>query len=604
MTLITHNPQAVVTRINGPVVTAAGLLGARMYEVVHVGELGLVGEIVRLNGDHSIIQVYENTTLLKPGAPVRGTGAPLSVWLGPGLIGNIFDGIQRPLPAIKTRHGAWLECGEKMEPLEILSQWTFEPLVSPGEIVGPGQTLGFVTETPLVRHRIMVPPDQSGTVRSVVGKGVYTLTAPVIILNTPNGPLEICLLQKWPVRVPRPIQGRRPITEPLITGQRIIDTFFPIGKGGCAAIPGGFGTGKTITQHQLAKWSDADIIVFIGCGERGNEMTEVLREFPKIKDPRSGRPLMERTILIANTSNMPVAAREASIYTGITLAEYYRDMGLNVAVFADSTSRWAEALRELAARLEEMPAEEGFPATLPTRLAQFYERGGAVTTLANDQGSISIVGAVSPPGGDFSEPVTQHTQRFIRCFWALDTELANARHYPSIHWLHSYSDYMEDISEWWKKREPDWLDLRTEALTLLQREDRLLQIVKLVGADALPDAQRLILFLADILKDGFLAQSAFDESDQYCSPERQAALLRIIMIVYRKSRDLIQEGVALGRIQELPSLTQLIHASSSYGNDALEQLDALSQRIQTDLEALASHGGAKTFEKATEGTHA
>ena len=589
MTPSPHNTQAMVARISGPVVTATGLTGAQMYEVVHVGESGLVGEIVRLNGNQATIQVYENTTLLKPGAPVHCTGAPLSVWLGPGLIGNIFDGIQRPLPAIKARHGAWLERGEKVEPLDPSSQWIFEPAVRPGEKVGPGQTLGFVDETPLVRHRIMVPPDQSGTVRSVVDKGRYGLISTVAVLDTPKGALEISLLQKWPVRIPRPSRERHSITRPLITGQRIIDTFFPLGKGGCAAIPGGFGTGKTITQHQLAKWSDADIIVFIGCGERGNEMTEVLREFPKITDPRTGRPLMERTILIANTSNMPVAAREASIYTGITLAEYYRDMGMNVAVFADSTSRWAEALRELAARLEEMPAEEGFPATLPTRLAQFYERGGAVTTLAGAAGSITIVGAVSPPGGDFSEPVTQHTQRFVRCFWALDTELANARHYPAIHWIRSYSDYIEDISDWWQQRDPDWIDLRTEALTLLQREDRLLQIVKLIGADALPDAQRLILFVAEILKDGFLAQSAFEETDQYCSPERQAALLRIIMIVYRKSRELIQTGVALGKIQELASLDSLIHAKSTYGNEALEALERLSQKIQGELDALTAH---------------
>ncbi|MEI6166237.1 MAG: V-type ATP synthase subunit A [bacterium] len=589
MTPSPHNPHAIVARVSGPVVTATGLTGAQMYEVVHVGESGLVGEIVRLNGNQATIQVYENTTLLKPGAPVHCTGAPLSVWLGPGLIGNIFDGIQRPLPAIRDRHGAWLERGEKVEPLNPSSQWTFEPAVRTGEKVGPGQTLGFVDETPLVRHRIMVPPDQSGTVRSVVDKGIYGLTSTVAVLDTPAGALEISLLQKWPVRIPRPNRERLPITRPLLTGQRIIDTFFPLGKGGCAAIPGGFGTGKTITQHQLAKWSDADIIVFIGCGERGNEMTEVLREFPKITDPRTGRPLMERTILIANTSNMPVAAREASIYTGITLAEYYRDMGLNVAVFADSTSRWAEALRELAARLEEMPAEEGFPATLPTRLAQFYERGGAVTTLAGAAGSITIVGAVSPPGGDFSEPVTQHTQRFVRCFWALDTELANARHYPSIHWIRSYSDYIEDVSEWWKQRDPDWIDLRTEALTLLQREDRLLQIVKLIGADALPDAQRLILFVAEILKDGFLAQSAFEETDQYCSPERQAALLKIIMIVYGKSRDLILAGVALEKIQALGSLGSLLHAKSTYGNEALDALEGLSQKIQGELDALVAH---------------
>ena len=390
-----------------------------------------------------------------------------------------------------------------------------------------------------------------------------------------------------PCGCPVPFLERLRITEPLITGQRIIDTFFPIGKGGAAAIPGGFGTGKTITQHQLAKWSDAEIIVFIGCGERGNEMTEVLREFPELKDPRSGRPLMERTILIANTSNMPVAAREVSIYTGITLAEYYRDMGLSVAVFADSTSRWAEALRELAARLEEMPAEEGFPASLPTRLAQFYERGGAVTTLAGERASVSIVGAVSPPGGDFSEPVTQHTRRFIRCFWALDTELANARHYPSIHWLQSYSEYAEDVSLWWKKLAPDWIELRTEALTLLQREERLQQIVKLVGPDVLPDGQRLILFIAEIMKDGFITQSAFDENDMYCTPERQIALLRIILMLYRKGRDLIQEGVPLARIRGLGCVPQVLRAKAAFGNADMEKLAELEQRVMDEVEALA-----------------
>jgi V/A-type H+/Na+-transporting ATPase subunit A len=587
MTTPAKRAEAIVTRISGPIATAIGMIGAEMYEVVHVGELGLVGEVVRLVGERATIQVYEDTTMLKPGAPVRRTGAPLSVWLGPGLVGNIYDGIQRPLPGIQARSGAWIRRGEKVEPLDPTTRWRFAPLVRVGDAVVAGQAIGQVAETTLVTHRIMVPPDLAGTVRSVAEEGEYTLRQPVAVIQTQAGPRELGMLQQWPVRVPRPIRERLRIAEPLITGQRIIDTFFPIGKGGAAAIPGGFGTGKTITQHQLAKWSDADIIVFVGCGERGNEMTEVLREFPELKDPRSGRPLMERTILIANTSNMPVAAREVSIYTGITLAEYYRDMGLNVAVFADSTSRWAEALRELAARLEEMPAEEGFPATLPTRLAQFYERGGAVTTLAGERGSVSIVGAVSPPGGDFSEPVTQHTRRFIRCFWALDTELANARHYPSIHWLHSYSEYVEDISAWWEKQAPDWSELRTEALTLLQREERLQQIIKLVGPDVLPYAQRLILFIAEIMKDGFLAQSAFDEKDMYCTPERQIALLRIILTLYRKSRDLIQAGIPLARVRQLPCVPQIIRAKSVIGNDEPEALMALERRVQEELEALA-----------------
>ncbi|WP_028894241.1 V-type ATP synthase subunit A [Syntrophorhabdus aromaticivorans] len=579
--------ESMATRVSGPIVTASGMHSAQMYEVVQVGSLGLVGEVVRLVGDYATIQVYEDTTMLKPGAPVRCTGVPLSVWLGPGLVGNIYDGIQRPLPGIQASSGAWIRRGEKVDPLDTEKQWAFEPLAGPGEAVTAGQTIGQVVETPLVNHLVMIPPDVSGTIRSIVDKGDYRLFDHLAVVETATGPRDITMVQQWPVRVPRPIRERLRITEPLITGQRIIDTFFPIGKGGAAAIPGGFGTGKTITQHQLAKWSDADIIVFIGCGERGNEMTEVLREFPELKDPRSGRPLMERTILIANTSNMPVAAREVSIYTGITLAEYYRDMGLSVAVFADSTSRWAEALRELAARLEEMPAEEGFPASLPTRLAQFYERGGTVTTLAGKQASVSIVGAVSPPGGDFSEPVTQHTRRFVRCFWALDTELANARHYPSIHWLHSYSEYTEDVGPWWKKEAPDWVELRTEALTLLQREERLQQIVKLVGPDVLPDGQRLVLFIAEIMKDGFLAQSAFDENDMYCTPERQVTLLRIILTLYHRGRDLIEGGVPLMRIRSLGCVPQILRAKSAFGNTELEKLTELTQRVIEETEALA-----------------
>jgi V/A-type H+-transporting ATPase subunit A len=588
------NPSGpVVTRINGPTVTAGGMTGAQMYEVVQVGELGLVGEVVRLLGDRATVQVYEDTTMLKPGAPIRRTGQPLSVWLGPGLIGNIYDGIQRPLPGIQAHSGAWIRRGEKMPALDLEKRWTFEPCVQAGEMLVAGQPVGHVAETPLVKHQIMIPPDVSGKVNSVVNQGDYNLHDVLAVIETSSGPRDITMLQKWPVRVPRPIRERLRIVEPLITGQRIIDTFFPIGKGGAAAIPGGFGTGKTITQHQLAKWSDAEIIVFIGCGERGNEMTEVLREFPELKDPRTGRPLMERTILIANTSNMPVAAREVSIYTGITLAEYYRDMGKSVAVFADSTSRWAEALRELAARLEEMPAEEGFPATLPTRLAQFYERGGAVTTLAGGRGSVSIVGAVSPPGGDFSEPVTQHTRRFIRCFWALDTQLANARHYPSINWLQSYSEYVEDVGAWWEKRSPDWTEMRTEALTLLQREDRLQQIVKLVGPDALPDSQRLILFIAEIFKDGFLAQSAFDENDMYCPPDRQVALLRIILTFHRRGRDLIQAGVPLARVRGLACVPLVLRAKSAIGT--AEKLAELEKRVGEELDALA-----KEFSKKAE----
>ena len=580
-----HEP--MVTRISGPIVTAVGMRSAAMYEVVHVGEEGLVGEVVRIVGDRATIQVYEDTTMIKPGAPVHCTGAPLSVWLGPGLIGNIYDGIQRPLRGIQQRSGAWIQRGEKVDPLDLSKRWTFEPLVRRGALVTTGQVLGEVPETELVRHRVLIPPEVAGRVKSVAAHGDYTLRDTVGVIETATGERAVTMLQQWPARQPRPIRERLRVMIPLITGQRVIDTFFPMGKGGAGAIPGGFGTGKTITQHQLAKWSDAEIIVFIGCGERGNEMTSVLREFPELKDPRSGRPLMERTILIANTSNMPVAAREVSIYTGITLAEYYRDQGFNVAVFADSTSRWAEALRELAARLEEMPAEEGFPATLASRLAQFYERGGAVTTLGGQPASVTIVGAVSPPGGDFSEPVTQHTRRFTRCFWALDTELANARHYPAIHWLQSYSEYVENVAPWWEKPVPDWSELRTEALTLLQREERLQQVVRLVGPDVLPDSQRLILFIAEILKDGFLAQSAYDEKDTFCAPERQVALLRIILMLYRRGRELVEAGVPLARIRDLPCVPKVLHAKETFGNDELPQLAELGQRVIGELDALA-----------------
>jgi V/A-type H+-transporting ATPase subunit A len=586
MTVSSQATGPIVARVSGPIVTATGMFGAQMYEVLQVGELGLIGEVVRLVGDRATIQVYEDTSMLKPGAPITRTGAPLSVWLGPGLLGNIYDGVQRPLPGIQQRSGAWIRRGERVPPLDTAKKWPFEPIVKPGRQVTAGQVLGDVQETPLVKHRIMVPPGVSGTVKSIVGKGEYTIQQTIAVLETSAGPRDLTMMQKWPVRDPRPIRERLRITQPLVTGQRIIDTFFPIGKGGTAAIPGGFGTGKTITQHQLAKWSDADIIVYIGCGERGNEMTEVLQEFPELKDPRSGRPLMERTILIANTSNMPVAAREVSIYTGITLAEYYRDQGKSVAVFADSTSRWAEALRELAARLEEMPAEEGFPATLATRLAQFYERGGAVRTLADEPASVSIVGAVSPPGGDFSEPVTQHTRRFIRCFWALDTELAYARHYPSIHWLRSYSEYIEDVSAWWENVAPDWNELRTEAMTVLQREDRLQQIVRLVGPDVLPDSQRLLLFIAEIFKDGFLTQSAYDEKDSYCSPERQVALLRLILMLYRRGRDLVHAGAPLVRLREMKCVPDVVRAKAAYGNDQLAGLKELESRVSAELDTL------------------
>lgn len=581
--------KAFITRVSGPVVTAAGMAGAVMYEVVRVGELGLVGEVVRQAGDTATIQVYEDTGMLKPGAPVTCTGAPLSLWLGPGLIGNIYDGVQRPLPALMARGGVWIRKGELADPLDPSRRWDYKPRLKAGQLVTEGQAAGLVRETPLVEHKVMLPPGVNGVVRSASASGTYTINDTLAVIDTPSGPVEIKMLQKWPVRQPRPVRERKRVSEPLVTGQRVIDTFFPIGKGGCACIPGGFGTGKTITQHQLVKWSDAGIIIFIGCGERGNEMTEVLREFPELKDPRTGRPLMERTILIANTSNMPVAAREVSIYTGITMAEYYRDMGFDVAVFADSTSRWAEALREMAARLEEMPAEEGFPASLPSRLAQFYERGGAVTTLGGEAGSVSIVGAVSPPGGDFSEPVTQHTRRFTRVFWSLDTELANARHYPSINWLRSYSDYLEEVEPAWEKLHPGWRVLREEAMVVMQREEHYRQIARLVGPDSLPDSQRLFLFIGGVMRDGFLAQSAFDEADMFCPPEKQAALLGVIMALYRGARDQIKNGAALADISALPCTGEVLQAKTACAGT--KELAALESRVREELAGLALSGG-------------
>jgi V/A-type H+-transporting ATPase subunit A len=574
----------VVTRVSGPVVTASGMAGAAMNEVVRVGELGLVGEVVRQAGDAAVIQVYEETSMLKPGAPVLRTGAPLSLWLGPGLIGNIYDGVQRPLPALMAKSGAWIRRGERADPLDLSRRWSYEPLLKPGQAVTGGQAAGLVKETPLVTHKVLVPPGVQGTVRTAAGPGEYTADAVLAVLDTPAGPAEIRMFHKWPVRLARPAAERARVSEPLVTGQRVIDAFFPMAKGGCASIPGGFGTGKTITQHQLAKWSDAGIIIFIGCGERGNEMTEVLREFPELKDPRTGRPLMERTILIANTSNMPVAAREVSIYTGITMAEYYRDMGFDVAVFADSTSRWAEALREMSSRLEEMPAEEGFPASLPSRLAQFYERGGAVRTLGGERGSVSIVGAVSPPGGDFSEPVTQHTRRFTRVFWSLDTELANARHYPSINWLRSYSDYLEEVGPAWEKIRPGWAGLRDEAMEVLQREEHYRQLARLVGPDALPDGQRLYLFIGGVLRDGYLSQNAFDEADMYCAPEKQAALLDLVMDLYRGARDYIKEGGELAAVAALPCVPEVIKAKTACAGAA--EVAGLAARVGAALRAL------------------
>ena len=581
--------QPEVTRISGPIVGAVGMRAVKMYEVVEVGPDRLVGEVIRLEEDRGTIQVYENTAGLKPSDPVYPTGSLLSVKLGPGLLGAIFDGIQRPLDVIAARRGAFIPRGEKAEPLNVERKWVYtpDPKVKAGAPALPGMFLGTLPETQLIEHRVMVPPDCRGTFVRVAPAGEYTIKDEIAVVRTESGQERtLTLCHDWSSRTPRPYTTRLAVDTPLVTGLRVIDTFFPVAKGGAAMIPGGFGTGKTMTQHSLAKWSDADVIVYIGCGERGNEMADVLETFPQLTDPRSGRPLMERTIMIANTSNMPVAAREVSIYTGITLAEYYRDMGYDVAVMADSTSRWAEALRELSGRLEEMPAEEGYPAYLPTRLAQFYERAGSTTTLAGGNGSVTIVGAVSPMGGDFSEPITQHTRRFIRCFWALDSTLANARHYPAIHWLRSYSEYVDEVAAWWQNIDAEWPQLRAKAIDTLQKEDRLQQIVKLVGPDVLPDSQRLVLFAAELLKDGFLAQNAFDAVDMYSIPAKQVHLLRILLMIHERGAQAIEAGAALHQVTHLPCMQKVLRAKLTVPNDQLTQLVALEREVRDQFDGL------------------
>ena len=568
--------------INGPVVRARGSQHVGMLEVVEVGDEHLVAEVIGLERDILTIQVYEETSGLQPGAPIFSTGYPLSVELGPGLLQSIFDGIQRPLPVLELRSGAFIGRGIKTTPLYRKQRWTFTPQAKVGDRLQGGAILGSVPETALIEHRIMVPPETEGTLTWIAPEGEYTIVDPIARLKTPRGEQDIVMLQRWPVRRPRLYRQRLAPTELLVTGQRVLDAFFPMVKGGTAAIPGGFGAGKTITQHQIAKWSDADVVIYVGCGERGNEMTEVLQEFPELIDPRSGHSLMERTILIANTSNMPVAAREASIYTGVTLAEYYRDMGYHVAMMADSTSRWAEALREISGRLEEMPAEEGYPAYLAARLAEFYERAGRVITLNGAQGSVSIIGAVSPPGGDFSEPVTQHTQRFIRCFWALDKSLASARHFPAINWLESYSEYVDEVIGWWKDAGfADWHTLRTQAMDILQRESHLQQIVKLVGPDALPDDQRLILETAHLLREGFLQQSALDAVDAYATTEKQIRMLRAILHFHERAVRIVAKGCPIVIIHGLPIVNTLVRMKTSIPNDKVDQIDG----IVTDLDA-------------------
>ena len=576
-----------VTWINGPVVKARGSRYVNMLDVVEVGEDHLVGEIIGLAGDDFTIQVYEETSGMRPGAPVFTTGLPLSVELGPGLLRSIYDGVQRPLPLIEAQTGSFISRGVHLAPLSRKDRWSFTPTAKVGEDVGPGAILGSVPETESITHYVMVPPGISGKLTWLASAMEYTIEEPIARIETDGGEQEITMLQRWPVRRPRPFRVRRGNNLPLITGQRVLDTFFPLAKGGTAAIPGAFGSGKTVTQHSIAKWADAHVIVYIGCGERGNEMTEVLQEFPHLIDPRTDRPLMERTVLIANTSNMPVAAREASIYTGITIAEYYRDMGYHVALMADSTSRWAEALREISGRLEELPAEEGYPAYLADRLAEFYERAGAVETLNGKLGSVSVIGAVSPPGGDFSEPVTQHTKRFIRCFWALDKALASARHYPSINWLDSYSEYMGGVADWWRDEVgQDWLGMRTQAMEILSEEDRLSQIVKLVGPDTLPDEQRLILETARLLREGFLQQSSFDTVDSFSTVEKQIRMLGLILHFHQRAHRIIKRGAVVSAIHELPVVNTLIRMKSEVPNDDLAKLDTIRTDIDGQMQKL------------------
>ena len=570
-----------ITRISGPIVYAEGLEKCGLYDVVDVGNAKLIGEIIRQDAGKATIEVYEDDGGMQVGEPVVSNERPLSLKLGPGLVGTIYDGIQRPLKQMFEKGGAFLLPGQRTESLDAEKKWEFEPSVKEGDEIKPGMALGFVQETGSIKHMIMVPPTTKGkTLKSFKGKGSYTVDEVIGLTDLDE---ELKLSQYWPVRKPRPFMQKLEVSQPLITGQRVIDVFFPLSKGGTAAIPGGFGTGKTMTQHAIAKWCDADLIVYIGCGERGNEMTDVLTEFPQLIDPRNNRSLMERTILIANTSNMPVAAREVSLYAGITLAEYFRDMGMHVAIMADSTSRWAEALRELSGRMEEMPAEEGFPAYLPTRLAEFYERAGRVNTLNGQEGSVSVIGAVSPPGGDFSEPVTQHTKRFIRCFWALDRELANARHYPAIGWIDSYSEYADEVKTWWDKFDPRWASIRIKALDLLKREQRLQQIVRLIGPDALPDSDRLVLTVAEMIKNGFLQQNAFDNIDQYSVPQKQILILLLVMDFYEKALAVIKQGCPLTKIMELDVRNEIIRAKSVVPNDNMEELTAIQNHLEQQM---------------------
>ena len=576
--------------VSGPAVKADGMSDAKMYETVSVGDAKLIGEVIRLTGDVAFIQVYESTSGLKPGEPVIGTGNPLSVLLGPGIIGQIYDGIQRPLKELSKKSGSYIGRGITTTPVDMTKKYHFVPTANVGDEVKPGNVLGTVKETELIDHSIMVPPDHpGGKLTKIVSEGDYDLETDIATTEKDGNSINLKMYHKWPVRKPRPYQKKHDPTIPLITGQRILDTFFPLAKGGTGSIPGAFGTGKTVTLHQIAKWADSQVVVYIGCGERGNEMTEVLVDFPNLKDPRTGRPLMERTVLVANTSNMPVAAREASIYTGVTIAEYYRDMGNDVVLVADSTSRWAEALREMSGRLEEMPAEEGYPSYLASRLAEFYERAGRVRANGSPErdGSVSLVGAVSPSGGDFTEPVTTHTMRFIKTFWALDAKLAYSRHYPSINWMNSYSGYLSDVAKWWSKNiSEDWLSIRSETYAILQREDTLKEIVRLLGPEALPDEEKLILEVARMIKIGLLQQNSFDEVDTYCSPEKQFKLMQLLVQFYKGGQQALKDGASLADIRAMSVIGTLLKARMEIKDDEMDKLDQVSQTITEQFKSI------------------
>jgi len=574
-----------IEKISGPLVIAGDMLGANMYDVARVGEAKLIGEVIQLRGDKAIIQVYEDTSGLKPGEQVVATGKPLSVELGPGLLTSIFDGVQRPLDAIAAKSGDFVARGVSVEPLDKKRRWKFIPMKKKGDYVKEGEIIGYVQETPLIKHYIMLPYGVEGRIESIK-EGSYTLEEDVALIKGKSN-YSITMLQRRSVRTPSRYKRKIRSDEPLLTGQRVIDTFFPIAKGGTAAVPGPFGSGKTVIQHQLSKWSDAQIVIFIGCGERGNEMAEVLTEFPKLTDPHTGRPLMERTVLIANTSNMPVAAREASIYTGITIGEYFRDMGYSVALMADSTSRWAEAMREISARLEEMPGEEAYPAYLPKRLAEFYERAGKVEALSGKIGSVSIIGAVSPPGGDISEPVSQSTLRVTKVFWALDKALADSRHFPAINWLSSYSQYIDQLSGWYKKNvSEEFPSKRAKAMAILQRESELKEIVQLVGEDALPDSERAILLIGRMLREYFLRQSAFDPIDAYTSMKKQEAMLSSLLYFEEKMRQAISNGVSTEKIAAMKIISELARMKEWNESDVEKEKEKIKKNIESEFDKL------------------